>query len=120
MRGTVKREDSAAWVLRLDDKKEDYSEAGARFVSRFRKYRGKKLAVDYEWAFEPSGANSVLVTYKEASRADLILQWVGDGLTSCEQISRELGISPGSASKLATKLIQDGKLTKHGREYGLA
>jgi RecA-family ATPase len=33
MRGVTKREDSAAWILRLDDRKEDYSEAGAHFVS---------------------------------------------------------------------------------------
>ena len=37
MRGTVKREDSAAWVLRLDDQRQDYSGAGARFISRFKK-----------------------------------------------------------------------------------
>src|SRR5262249_16427474 len=75
MRGTSKREDSACWVLRLDDKKDDFSEAGAQFISRFKKYRGQKIALDYEWTFDPDGER-VLVTYKEAHRGDLVLQWV--------------------------------------------
>jgi hypothetical protein len=36
MRGTVKREDSANWVLRLDDKREAFSETGSKFISRFK------------------------------------------------------------------------------------
>jgi len=45
------------------------------------------------------------------------LQWIYDGLTSCEQIAREIGITPGAVSKLATKLMQDGKIHKKGRDY---
>jgi hypothetical protein len=53
---TQQKHEERAWVLRLDDKKEDHGEPGARFISRFRKYRGKKLALDYEWYFEPTPA----------------------------------------------------------------
>jgi putative DNA primase/helicase len=116
MRGTVKREDSAAWVLRLDDQREDYTEAGAKFISRFKKLRGQKPAPDYEWRFEPCG-NSTLVTFKEANRADVVLQWVMDGLTSCSAIAKEMGVSEGTISKIATRLIEEGKLKKNGREY---
>jgi putative DNA primase/helicase len=116
MRGTVKREDSAAWVLRLDDQREDYTEAGAKFISRFKKLRGKKPAPDYEWHFEPCG-DGTLVTYKEANRADVVLQWVRDGLTSCSAIAREMGLTEGTVSKIATKLIRNGELKKKGREY---
>lgn len=119
MRGTVKREDSAAWVLRLDDQRQDYSEAGARFISRFRKLRGNKPAPDYEWQFSPNG-KSVLTTFKEADRAEVVLQWVRDGLTHCDQIAREMGLSPGQISKLATRLIKAGQLAKKGREYVIA
>jgi hypothetical protein len=116
MRGTVKREDSAAWVLRLDDQRGDYTEAGARFISRFKKLRGQKPAPDYEWRFEPQSTGT-LVTFKEANRADIVLQWVMDGLTSCSAIAKEMGLSEGMVSRIATKLIKDGKLTKKNREY---
>ena len=118
MRGTVKREDSAAWVIRLDNKKEDFSEPGADFISRFLKYRGKKIALDYQWTFETLPDGSVVMTYQEASRADLLLQWVSNGLTRCEDIARELGVSKGTISKLATRLIKEGKLAKGARGQG--
>jgi predicted transcriptional regulator len=47
----------------------------------------------------------------------VVLQWIYDGLTSCEQIAREMGITAGAVSKLATKLMQDGKIHKKGRDY---
>jgi hypothetical protein len=118
MRGTTKREDPVDWTLRLDNCKEDYSEAGTHFISKFKKYRDK-IALDYEWRFEPSANGEVLVTFKEASRGDLILQWVANGLTSCDDIAKELGVSKGTVSKLAQKLIAEGKLTKSGRDYEL-
>jgi DNA-binding CsgD family transcriptional regulator len=119
MRGTVKREDSAAWVLRLDDQRQDYTEAGARFISRFRKLRGQKSVPDYEWHYEPAGEANVEVTFKEASRADTVLQWVRDGLTTCGKIAQELGVSEGTISKLATQLIKQGQLKKNGRDYAI-
>jgi hypothetical protein len=120
MRGTIKREDSANWVVRLDDRRDDFSEPGARFISRFRKYRGRDTLFDYEWTFTPAG-NQTIITVKEASRADVVLQWVRDGLSSCSDIAREMGLSPGTVSKLATRLIKEGKLTKtKGRGYEVA
>ena len=60
----------------------------------------------------------MLVTYQEASRAELILQWVSNGLTRCEDIAKEIGVSKGTVSKLATKLIKDGKLKRGPRGQG--
>ena len=103
----------------MDDRKEDYSEPGAHFISRFKKYRGAKTALDYEWWFRPSANGGVEVTFREANRVDLILQWVADGLTSCEDIARELGVSKGTVSKAANKLIKQGKLILRSRRYEL-
>jgi putative DNA primase/helicase len=116
MRGTTKREDPAAFSIRLEDKKEDFSVPGARFVSRFRKYRGREVILDHEWDFRPDG-DKVAVTYKEASRADVVLQWVRDGLSTRSEIAREMGVSNGAVSKIATRLINEGKLTKNNRGY---
>jgi hypothetical protein len=116
MRGTSSREDAASWVLRLDNKKEDFSKAGAHFITRFTKYRGKNLLLDYEWKFEPAG-NDINLSFSLASREEVFLQWVRDDLTKCEDIAREMGISKGQASKIATRLIAAGLMRKRGREY---
>jgi transposase-like protein len=50
---------------------------------------------------------------------DVFLQWVADGLTSAEDIAREMGVSKGTVSKWARKAIEAGKLKKNGREYAL-
>jgi putative DNA primase/helicase len=116
MRGTTKREDPASFSIRLEDKKEDFSVPGARFITRFRKYRGREAILDHEWNFRPEG-DKVLVTFKEASRADVVLQWVRDGLSTCSEIAREMGISNGQVSKIATRLISEGRLAKSNRGY---
>jgi hypothetical protein len=116
MRGTTKREDAASWVLRLDNRKDDSSQLGADFISRFTKYRGELVILDYEWRFEPDG-NRIRVTVEPAASDGILLQWVKDGLTHCEDIAREMGISKGQASKIATRLIAQGLLRKKGREY---
>jgi putative DNA primase/helicase len=118
MRGTSSREDAASWVLRLDNKKEDFDQPGAHFISRFTKYRGYSRVLDYEWKFEPVG-ETINVTYDHAGRGEVFLQWVRDGLTRCEDIAKEMGISKGWASKIAAQLLKAGLLRKKGRDYEL-
>jgi putative DNA primase/helicase len=116
MRATSSREDAASWVLRLDNKKDDFDKPGANFVSRFTKYRGQGRLSDYEWWFDPAGG-LIKVRYALASRGEILLQWISDGLTRCEDIAKEMGISKGRASQLANQLIKAGKIRKKGRDY---
>ena len=119
MRGTSSREDAASWVIRLDSKKDDFETLGAKFISRFTKYRGKKMVLDYEWTFEPGSAepNKINVYYTLANRAEVLLQWVRDGLTNCADIAKEMGLTKGRVSQVATQLIKAGKLRKRRNEY---
>jgi putative DNA primase/helicase len=116
MRGTSSREDAASWVLRLDNKKDDFDQPGANFISRFTKYRGRSRVLDYEWHFDQVG-ESIKVSYGLAGRGEVFLQWIRDGLTRCEDIAKEMGISKGRASQIAAQLIKLGQLRKKGREY---
>jgi DNA-binding IclR family transcriptional regulator len=50
---------------------------------------------------------------------DMVLKWVGNGLTSCSEIAEEMGLSKGAVSKMATKLIELGRLKMNGRQYAL-
>ena len=50
---------------------------------------------------------------------DMLLQWVRDGLTSCPEIAKEMGLSKGAVAKMATKLAELGRLKTNGRQYAL-
>jgi hypothetical protein len=120
MRGTSRREDAAFWVIRLDEIQGDHNE-GAQFLSRFTKDRNSKTEqTALRWIFTTDLEGIVKVATKEASSMDVLLQWVEDGLTSAEDLAREMGVSKGTVSKWARKAIEAGRLGKNGREYALA
>jgi putative DNA primase/helicase len=120
MRGTSRREDSAFWIIRLEEKADMADKRyGARFLSIFTKQRNTPEEIPgYEWSFQPdSNTGCIQVQFKEAAALDVVLQWIRDGLASCQDIARETGWSNGQVSKLAKKLTDSGKVMKKGREY---
>jgi len=120
IRGTSKREDAAFWILRLDDAGEPDGGHGARFITRFVKNRNASQdPPPLDWHFTPD-RNRTLITYREADSMALFRQWIEDGLTSCDDIAREMGVTKGTVSKWATKAIGAGWLRKDGRGYALA
>jgi DNA-binding NarL/FixJ family response regulator len=73
-------------------------------------------------ANEPRAANEQGLTpaTREASRIEVFRQLVEDGLTSAEDIAREMDVSKGTVSKLAKRAMKEGWLKKQGRKYALA
>lgn len=124
MRGTSRREDAAAWVIRLDDATDATSaRSGAKFVSTFTKpsRNTPRNPAPFEWTITTNaGTGKASVAYKEADGEEAVLGWVRNGLTTCSEIAVEMGVSNGTVSKLATKLIEAGRLKKAGRVYALA
>ena len=59
------------------------------------------------------------INTREASSIEVFRQWVEDGLTSAEDISREMGVSKGTVSKLAKRAMNEGSCRKNGRQYAL-
>jgi AAA domain len=121
MRGTSAREDDVFWVMRLDEPSEAKvgSLNGANFISRFTKVRNAPSEPPwYQWKIEQTAEGRVTVTTKLADGDDMIVQWVLDGLTSASDIALEMGVSKGTISKRATRLIKEGRLKKDGRGYG--
>jgi len=55
----------------------------------------------------------------EISSDDVIVQWVKDDLSSASDIAAEMGITKGTVSKRAARLIEAGRLEKSGRGYKL-
>jgi AAA domain len=118
MRGTSRREDVAFWVIRLDGIHREERE-GATFISRFTKDRNSyREQAAIEWKFTNVNG-SVEVATQPASSLDVFRQWIEDGLTSAEDIAREMNVTKGTASKLARKAMEQGWLTKNGRDYAL-
>ena len=122
MRGTSKREDSCFWVIKLDEVNDQGGglKDGARFISRFTKDRNSMLEqVPTEWSFTTGDDGKVSVSTKEADGMAVLIQWVSDGITSCEDLAKEMGVSKGTISKMARRAIEAGRLRKDGRGYAL-
>ncbi len=124
MRGTSRREDAAFWIINLSEPKEpsDYQQ-GAKFLARFVKNRNATEAEcpTLEWTFfKPTNAAKAVVSWKRLSTAELFRQYVEDGMTAAQEIARELGITRGRVSQLATRAADEGWLKKIGRKYLLA
>lgn len=119
MRGTSRREDAAFWVIRLDAVNDEPRE-GAAFRSEFTKDRNSRREQSpYEWTFLTTEDGSVQIKSKLSSGLDTFRQWIADGLTSAEDIAREMGTSKGTVSRMAQRAIEEGWLVKKGREYAL-
>lgn len=121
MRGTSKREDMAAWILRLTSD-DDAADDGARFVSHFDK-RPRVMAdhlEDHEWHFVTEQDGTVTIDWQKAQTADRFRSLIEAGITRNAEISQELGVSPGMVSRLAKKATEAGWLTTtKGRDYAL-
>ena len=124
MRGASRREDAAAWVLRLDDALDAATvKRGAKFVSLFTKPSRHTPAEvpSYEWEFSPDKATCRCdVTFREASGFEVFLQWIRDGLDSCRDIAEAMGAVKGTVSKLARRAEAAGRIHIKGRKYLLA
>jgi hypothetical protein len=121
-RGTSRREDHAGWVIKLDRLSNESGEGGegARFVSRFEKYRNTQIAPpDIEWHFQTDDNGKVNIRHKACDPYEALIDLVRNGLTNATDIAKEMGVSLSTASKLATKAIAERRLVKKGRDYAL-
>jgi len=122
MRGTSRREDAAFSVIRLDEAQDAGTlKDGARFISRFTKDRNSRTEQPpIEWTFTTGADGKVSITTKQADGLAVLVEWVRDGLSSAREIAHEMGITPGTVSKMAKRAIEAGRLKKEGRGYAIA
>jgi len=120
MRGTSRREDAAFWVVRLDVAQTEFLE-GAQFLAQFTKDRNSPVEQPaIEWHFATGDDGAVRITTQQASGMEAFRHWIEAGITSPEDIAREMGVSKSTISRLARKAMEAGWLVKDGREYVLA
>ena len=118
MRGASRREDSAAWTLRLDDAIDAATvKRGAKFVSTFTKpsRHTPTETPAYEWEFSPDASGRCEVVFRKASGLEVFLQWLRDGLDACKDIAEAMGVSKGTVSKLAKRAEAAGRIHNNGQ-----
>jgi RecA-family ATPase len=119
MRGTTKREDSAAWIIKVDQSSDDPEDATAKFNSLFEKKPRSITQSEWirSWTFKTEHDAIVTFSCEEKSNECKVLELVQNGLGSATDIALELGLTKGTISKLAKKLISKNLISIKGRAY---
>ena len=106
MRGTTKREDSAAWVIKVEFARGEPCDDGARFETSFTKKARNTAGVEWNraWHFKTEVNGSVSIGCEEVSNEGKILQLIQDGLETATEIAEEMNCVKSYVSKLAKKL----------------
>ena len=118
-RGTSRREDATAWIINVTG---SATESGARFTSTFTKASRNtaERIPALEWHYQTDEATGrVDVTCRRADQLATLRRLVGEGVTNNAELAEEMGVSPGTISKLAKKGIAAGWLEKQRRDYAL-
>jgi hypothetical protein len=116
MRGASRREDAAFWVIKVEEiQKRTRDEVGARFGTEFEKHRNHSNPEwGREWAFLMTGSE-LTIKCEELTFDAKVLRKIQDGLTSASDIAIELGVTKGTVSKAATRLLSQKMIDKDGR-----
>ena len=116
MRGTSKREDSAFWIIRVDEVKGRAThERGARFQTVFTKQRNNaQMEWMREWTVQTQDNGQVSFGCTELSFDGKVLQLIQDGLSSASDIAQELGCVKSTVCKAANRLETQKLIEKHG------
>ena len=119
MRGTTKREDSAAWVIKVDQSNDDPEDSTAKFSSAFDKKPRSITQAEWirSWIFKTEHNQSVSFSCEEKSNEGKVLELIQNGLGSATDIALELGLTKGTISKLANKLIAKKLIEVKNRAY---
>lgn len=119
MRGTSRREDAATWIISLSPPSGGDDEEGAQFLTRFTKNReGDHVgAGPWKWTFRSDQHGKTTVRHDRMDQLDVLVELVGNGLSSCKDIADEMAISKGQVSKLAKRAGMAGLIRIDGRDY---
>lgn len=119
-RGTSRREDHAAWCIKLDaiDREDVAEDEGAKFNAIFTKARhAKKFPQTTEWCFKPLEDSKIAVEVKNSGLESVILDLIRQGVDNNGDIADHLGISRAQVTKIFGKLEAKGLACKEGQKY---
>jgi hypothetical protein len=119
MRGTTKREDPAAWVIKLEATEGiDPSETGAKFEMAFTKLRTTSSPEWMRiWHFKTEADGQVSIGCQEVSFEGKVLQLIQDGLETATEIAGEMSCALSTISKVAKRLEAKKLIEIRNRRY---
>jgi hypothetical protein len=119
MRGSSKREDCAAWIIKVEAVLgHDQNEEGAHFSTSFTKQRtGHRPELQRDWVFKTNGDGEAEISSQEKGFDEKIYELIKNGLDSATDLALEMGCSKGTISKCVKRLIERKLITKSGRAY---
>jgi putative DNA primase/helicase len=117
MRGASRREDMAHWIISLKDASADDG-AVKVLTTAFTKVRNCQGsdAPPLKWTLKDEGETLAIECAVHVG-TDALLSHIQEGISSATELAEALGVSTGTVSKWAKKLITAGRIEKHGREY---
>jgi putative DNA primase/helicase len=117
MRGASRREDMAHWIVSLKDTSDDDRKAKT-FTTSFVKVRNcpEREAPVLQWTLKDDG-ETIAPVCKPFSGPEAVYALIAEGCTGAGEIAAELGVTAGTVSKWAGKLIASGRVRKAGRDY---
>jgi hypothetical protein len=119
MRGSSKREDSAAWIIKVEAVSDhgDDSE-GAHFSSVFTKQRsGDHPESMREWKFKTDSDGIVQIACQGKGFDERVYELIKLGINTCGDIAQELGVSKFIVSRSAKRMMIRKLVRKKGRAY---
>jgi predicted transcriptional regulator len=121
-RGTSRREDAAAWSIKLDAVgREDIVEGEVKFQAIFMKVRHCGFPVTTEWTLkfpsEETPNAPITISVEEKSMEQAVLDLIQTGVDNNKDIADHLGLSAATITKLFQRLEKKGLAFKQGQAY---
>ena len=121
-RGTSRREDAAAWSIKLDAVgREDIVEGQIKFQAMFTKVRHCGFPMTTEWTFKfPSKETPdapITISIEDKSMEQMVLELIQAGVDNNKDIATHVGMSTATVTKLFQRLEKKGLVFKHGHAY---
>lgn len=121
-RGTSRREDAAAWSIKLDAVgREDVAEGEIKFQAIFTKVRHTGFPITTEWTLKFPGEETpdapITISIENKDMEQVVLDLIQAGVDNNKDIAEHLGLSAASITKLYQKLEKKGLAFKHGHAY---
>lgn len=120
MRGTSRREDAAFWVIKLVKDEATIGDKRTRFATEFTKNRqGDREDVEsLLWTLNSSGDEGGLrLDHEVMGKVESLVRLVREGVTSNQDLAKELGVSPATITRIAKEAMQQGRIRKEGNRY---
>lgn len=119
MRGSSKREDSAAWIIKVENLiGQDGDSEGAHFSTVFTKQRsGEHPEMQREWTFKTGQEGEIQIRCAQKFFDEQVRELIKIGINTATDIAQELGVSKFKVSRAAHRMLERKLIRKKGRSY---